>query len=271
MDESQSPSPLARFDRAVYRAERALAGVGFLAMSLAMFLYVAQRVYSRGDARLPHFVLAILGKHPSPAEMAWWNGDFSAGLNLALTLVACYAALRTMKLARPPSRLVALAGAAGATVVLGGLVKLVLVTWPNGVVWAPRFCGACMLWVGFLGASIATYEKRHLALEMGEKLWPKSIFPFVKAIALVTAAAMCVFLVWLAALSIGDYYRHHDVIDPSSLRWPKWAALMVLPYSFAMMIFRFLYQGGRVLANPEEAAGGEAIPGLPTDGDGASS
>ena len=40
-----------------------------------------------------------------------------------------------------------------------------------------------MMWVALLGASMATYERSHLALEMGEKIWPQKWLRYVKAVA----------------------------------------------------------------------------------------
>jgi TRAP-type C4-dicarboxylate transport system permease small subunit len=251
---------VAQFDRAVYRAERVLAAALFLAMSLVMFVNVVQRVYSREESRL---VSIFLDKPPTP-ENAWWHHTFSMWLSLALAFVLAYLGARTITLKRPLGRLASVGAALAVTALLGGVVKLVLAMFPNGVIWAPRFCGVGMLWVGLLGASMATYEKRHLALEMGDKLWPKKVFPYVKAVSLLTATVMCVFLVWLAWLSISDYRSHNDVIDPSSFRWAKWKVLLVVPYALGMMAFRFAYQAGRVVAHPEEAHTAELLPVVPT-------
>jgi TRAP-type C4-dicarboxylate transport system permease small subunit len=265
-------SLFARIDHGLYRIERALAGVLFVIMSLVMFLYVIERVTTHEPGRLPMLVMGIfrkLGGTVGPEREVWFNGPFSTGLNLGILLLVAYAALRTMKLARPLARGPALGGAAVVMLAIAGLVKLIIWYFPNGLLWGPTFALCCMLWIGFLGASLATYEKRHLALEMGEKIWPKPIFHYVKALSLVVAGLMAIFLCYLAYLSVKDY-RAAWVFNPRAgnllpTSIPKWTMLLVLPYAFTVMTVRFLGQAARVIKHPEEAAAVEAIPGLPTD------
>jgi TRAP-type C4-dicarboxylate transport system permease small subunit len=251
-------SRLAQLDHAIYRAERAVSGLVFLSMSLVMFTYVLVAVFNRQESRL---VSIFFSRPPTPAN-AWWHGPFSTGLSVGITFLLALLAVRTAKLARRPSWPISFALAFGLTAAAAALVKAALVAFPSGLSWAPKSSGVGMLWLGLLGGSMATYEKRHLALEMGEKLWSPKIFHYVKAVSLVTAAVMAGFLLWLAALSIADYRAHHDVVDPT-LTWPKATVLMVVPYALGMMALRFGMQAARVVVHPEEAQGGELIPTVP--------
>lgn len=239
---------LRKLDHAVYRVERAVAGALFLFMALVMFASVLHRIYSREEGRLSSALLALLralGFSPDPATI---HGPVSAALNLAIAFGLAYGALRTMKLARPPSRRRAAAMAAGIAAALGMFVKGILVALPNGLDWANVVALACMLWVGFLGASIATYEKKHLALEMGEKIWPPSLLPYVGGLAKVATAGLTVFLLYLAVISLRDHYAGWIVnhlagnLLPTSI--PKWAVFVIFPYTFVVMSLRFL--GGAV-------------------------
>ncbi len=255
---------LALIDWGIYQAERAAGGFLFLTMSLVMFANVLERVFSRDESRL---VTLVFGKLPTP-ENEWWHHSFSLYLNLGLTFLVSLLGVRTMKRSGPPQPFVMSLGLAAAiTALLAGFVWVVLDQFPNGLVWAPRVSGVCMLCVGLVGASIATYEKRHLALEMGDKLWRASIAHFVKSLSFLTAVAMCLFLAWLSWKSILDYKVHGDVVDPSSLPWAKWKVLLIVPFSLCMMALRFLGLAVRVIFNPEAGASGELIPGMPTGDD----
>ncbi|MBI4510896.1 MAG: TRAP transporter small permease [Deltaproteobacteria bacterium] len=242
---------LGKIDAAIYRAERFLAATLFLFMSLVMFANVMQRVFSRTEGRLSAAFLAILGRLGLEADPAVIHGPVSLALNLALTLVLAYGALRTIKKKDQPqlvkfSKRASLLFAAAVTAGLALLIKGILLAFPNGVVWAPPIALSSMLWVGFIGASMATYEKRHLALEMGEKIWPQSVVPIVRGLALVATAGLCIFLLLLACLSIQDHFRgwlvNHLVgnLDPTPI--PRWCVFLIFPYTFVVMILRFLGQ-----------------------------
>lgn len=246
-----------KIDAAIYRAERLVAGALFLLMALVMFANVVQRIYSRPDGRLAAAILHFAGRAHAQAI----NGPVSLALNIAVTFLLSYAALRTMKLARPLGRGPALGLAAAATGGLVGVVKLVLVLFPNGVVFAPPFCLSCMLWVGFLGASMATFDKRHLALEMGDKIWPKKISRHVRGLAMLATAACCGVLLVLSYRSVRiahhDWTINHLVgnLLPTSI--PKWAVFLIFPYTFLIMMLRFV---GLVAAKPEDKAESEKPP-----------
>ncbi len=231
---------LRRIDALLYRTERVLAGALFLCMALVMFASVTHRVFSREEGRLAGMLAALAG---ADVDQATLDGPATLALNLLLTFAFSYAALRTMQRSKALSTGQALGLALVATVVLAGIVKLLLVTLPNGLVWGSVVALTCMLWVGFLGASIATYEKRHLALEMGEKIWPERSMPYVRSAAMVAAALFCTFLVALSVISISDHFASWDVnplagnLLPTQI--PKWAVFLIFPYTFVVMTLRF--------------------------------
>ena len=238
-------STLSRLDAAVYRIERVAAASAFLLMGGVMFIAVVQRVYANQESRIGVGVLKLahaLGASPDPATV---HGPVSLVINLLLTFLLSYAALRTAKRKRPPSRPKDLALALLATLALAGLVKLVLTVWATGFEWAPSVALACMLFVGFLGASLATYEKRHLALEMGEKIWPKPALRYVKAMANLTTATMMVFLLALAVISLRLHIATW-LVNPlvgllqGTSKTPAWIAFLVFPYAFFVMTVRFV-------------------------------
>jgi hypothetical protein len=79
-----------------------------------------------------------------------------------------------------------------------GAVYLYTDQFAGKIIPAQKLALVMMLWVALLGASMATYERSHLALEMGEKLWPARLVPYVKATSLALASAFCVAACYLA-------------------------------------------------------------------------
>ncbi len=249
-----------RLDRSIYRAERALCGGLFVAMVLVMGLYVVHRVFSREQGRLSTAALhlaARLGQTPDPAFV---HGPVSLGLNLLLGVALAVLAMRTGVATRTWSWPKALAGAVGLLVAGTAAVWLVLALLPNGLVWGPSGALVGMLWTGFVGASLATYEKKHLALELADKLWPAGAQRWVKGAAIVLTTCLCALLACLAWVSLRDHYATW-VADPEAgtlqpTVWPRWVLLVALPLSWTMISLRFLGEGARVLAGIEPPPAG---------------
>jgi TRAP-type C4-dicarboxylate transport system permease small subunit len=155
--------------------------------------------------------------------------------------------------------------AMGIAAALSAVVELYLRALPGGFVWAPKMALCLMLWVAFFGASMATYEKAHLALEFGEKIWPRAMRRAVKAFARALTSAFCLGLGWLSLVSIDAHYDSWSVADGfadnvPSMDWlPAWAVFVIFPYVFFAMALRFFAQSYAVATGTEEAAPSRSV------------
>jgi TRAP-type C4-dicarboxylate transport system permease small subunit len=235
---------LRKADAALYRVERLLAGALFLFMAFIMFASVTHRVFSREEGRLAVLVGDLLAACGVTLDHDTLHGPVSAGLSLLIGLAFSYAALRTMKRSQPLSAGKAFAWALAVTALGAGAIEFLLWALPNGLVWGPVMALASMLWVSFLGASIATYEKRHLALEMGEKIWPEKMMPAVRSLGMIVTALFGLFLFALACVSIADHHAgwivNHLAGNLLPTELPKWVVFLIFPYTFAIMTLRFV-------------------------------
>lgn len=224
-----------------------------------MLVNVLLKVYAPPEGRLSLRLLKTLqafGMNPDPATI---HGPVSLALNLTICFLLCWAALRTMKRDPVLSTPKAIGLSLVLTAAFAGIMKLLLVILPNGLIWAPRAALASMLWIGLLGASTATFDRRHLALEMGDKIWPKPALRWVKMLALLSAAALCLFLLVLSVVSIEEHHGRWTV-NPSAegenlsseLLLPKWVLLLVLPYVFLVMSARLIGQAVRAARGVSE-------------------
>jgi TRAP-type C4-dicarboxylate transport system permease small subunit len=134
-----------------------------------------------------------------------------------------------------------LAIAAAATVTIAGAVYLYTERYAGGFIWAQKLSLVMMIWVALLGASMATYERSHLSLELGEKLWPAPAVPYVKALALAVAAAFCA-AAFLLAVDLVEAQRHEGLRVDANQWLPTWSAFVIVPYAFAAMTLRLLAQ-----------------------------
>ena len=238
---------LRRIDRALYILECFIAWVASLGIVALMFVSVVHRVFERPQGRLSTGMLWLAGRLDIAADPEFVHGPLSLGVNLLLTFLLALLAVRTTTRKSASSWGRDAGVAVGLTAALATSVWLILTTLPNGIPWAIKGCLTLVILMGFLGASMATYEKRHLTVEVGEKIWPASIAPTVRRIAGVVTAAFCLLIAYFALISVRQYYAQwaeHPLtaLLDETLEVPKWVALAVIPHAFAMIGLRFLGQ-----------------------------
>lgn len=205
-----------RVDEAWFKAERLTCGVMFVVMALMVFASVITEVF----------------------------GNRREWIDVAGLLLVCVVGVRTRAIKegeRRPSWPASLGLAAAVTVVIAGAVWAYTERYPGGFIWAQKLALVMMIWVSLLGASMATYDRSHLALEMGEKLWPAAALRWVKAVAHGVTSAFCV-----AALAVSIHLvlqQRHEGHTIVAVEWlPTWVAFLAMPYAFASMALRFAAQ-----------------------------
>jgi TRAP-type C4-dicarboxylate transport system permease small subunit len=219
-----------RFDDVWYTAEKWLCGGMFLLMALIMAAAVLANTF---------------------ANRREW-------IDVGLLFALCFLGTRTRVVKTGETRISPARSLAISTALTGAISALVWLyteNYPGGFVWAQKVALVLMLWVALLGASLATYERAHLALELGEKLWPARWLHIVKAIAHGVTAAFCFGLVVWAIRILVDHFDKETTVEP--LVWfPRWIALIVIPYAFIAISVRFLAQAYTVATRqakpPEE-------------------
>ena len=127
-------------------------------------------------------------------------------------------------------------------------MRLFLLALPNGLIWSQTLGLVFMLWIGLLGASMATRDHRHLALDLGSKLWPKAWLPKVQALGNLVTALFCFALAALAVVSIRDHFGDWSGTDGAGGTFvaqglpqlPRFIAFIIVPFGFALMGARFV-------------------------------
>jgi TRAP-type C4-dicarboxylate transport system permease small subunit len=210
----------------IYKLERSFVAWATALMGVLVFLDVIHRVTTRPRT---------------------WTEVFVIG---ACALVVTFLAVRARRAAggRAPSSTGAQLGVSAAIVVgAGALLKGFVTVMPNGLVWSQTMGLVLMLWIAVVGASMATHEHRHLSLDLGSKLWPKSVLPKVQAIGNTITALFCFFLAVVSVISLRKHLGDWQDTDGAgghfaALALPKWIAFAVMPPGFAIMGARFIAQ-----------------------------
>ena len=232
---------LISFDKKVYQFERAIVGYIFLAISAVVFVDVLHRVFSRSPGRLSTIIGGWIESTPETLE------KFVSPALIALTVfVAAYFAIKNNHKMRGIvlSKGKLLLKTFLATIITIAAVQTFLYFDAEGIVWAPYFGLIGLLWLGFIGASMATHTNQHLLLEMGEKIWPEKMLPSIRMIAHILVAVFVIVIAYLGCLSAMDHFSDWQSGPGAglvpSIGWPKWMIYLVIPYAFFMMGFRFL-------------------------------
>ncbi len=114
------------------------------------------------------------------------------------------------------------------------------------------------LWVGFLGAIIASRERRHLNLSTAKLVLPAGLRPVIEAATAVISVAVSACLFWASLQFVMS-----EMADPVRIGgWlPLWCMEAVLPLSFLVITLRFVTQAGR-LAHQVVAVSGIPLAAL---------
>ncbi|KAB2843187.1 TRAP transporter small permease [bacterium] len=123
---------------------------------------------------------------------------------------------------------------------LGFLQVILRNFWDTGIEWGDPVVRAMVIWVGFLGASIATHQKSHIQLDLVSKFLPEKAKKFAGIIAHFGSAAVCLLLADAAyKFMVMEREARTLLIDGV----PNWIVIVIIPVSFLVMTARFFIHG----------------------------
>ncbi|HBP22454.1 MAG TPA: hypothetical protein DEA08_32325, partial [Planctomycetes bacterium] len=115
-----------------------------------------------------------------------------------------------------------------------------------------------VIWVGVLGASLATAEGRHISIEAVPKLLgdagKRRLDALVSAAALsVTGIMFALSLIYLLKVQLPKSDVHLFIVDALDLKVPRWPFLVVVPAGLGLMCLRFGLRIAEALTLSDEA------------------
>ena len=121
------------------------------------------------------------------------------------------------------------------------LELLLRTTFARGIPGSVEYVQNLTLWVGFLGAVIASRERRHLNLSTAEMALPPRLKAAAGSLTAVVSVAVSAGLFWA-----GLQFVLSEMADPVRIGgWlPVWCVEAVLPLSFLIITLRFVTQAG---------------------------
>lgn len=129
---------------------------------------------------------------------------------------------------------------------LGGMVLLVLIQiflrnfFNSGIIGGDSIVKHLVLWVGFLGAGLATREGRHIRIDVASKIFPDRVKPYLQLIVDVFSVVVCAILVYASYQFVAIEYEGRGTIPFYDI--PVWLMEVIIPVGFLIITSRFAYQ-----------------------------
>lgn len=106
----------------------------------------------------------------------------------------------------------------------------------TGLAWGDPLVRNLVLWVGFIGAALATREGKHISIDVFSRWLPSLGKTFVEVINQLFSFFICCLLCFAALKFIKNEAQMGNVIFS---RIPAWVPQIILPMTFGLMAFRF--------------------------------
>ncbi|HWP81686.1 MAG TPA: TRAP transporter small permease [Bacteroidota bacterium] len=107
----------------------------------------------------------------------------------------------------------------------------------EGILWADILLRHLVLWIGFLGAAIATSHDRHINIDALTRFLTGRVRSSAKVLTYLFAAAICI-LLFDASLA---YIRLEVDLDSTVYEEiPSWYAAAIIPGGYALLAIHFL-------------------------------
>ncbi len=119
----------------------------------------------------------------------------------------------------------------------------------EGFIWADILLRHLVLWLGFLGAAVATSEERHITIDALTRFLSTRVRRGVLAVTQVFAAAVCLVLANAAVTFVQNDIEFGSTVYAEI---PSWYSQIIIPVGFAVIALHFLI---RAALNIRSAAG----------------
>jgi C4-dicarboxylate transporter, DctQ subunit len=133
-----------------------------------------------------------------------------------------------------------------AMVVLAGLDIVARSVFGGGILWIPPLLRVMVLWLGLMGAVLATRSREHISIDLVNRLASKSVSRWISMVTSAFAAVIC-------AIIAGNATRFvivaQDFGDMAFGNIPAWPLQIIIPLSFGLMALRFAIQSVQAALN----------------------
>ena len=104
------------------------------------------------------------------------------------------------------------------------------------VVWVEPLLQNAVLWIGLLGAMIASRNDEHIRIDVASTLLPKKYHPFLTSFVDLVTAFICLGVAWY---SVGFVIEEFRYAGPAFAQVPSWLLQAIIPLGFSVMALRY--------------------------------
>jgi TRAP-type C4-dicarboxylate transport system permease small subunit len=107
----------------------------------------------------------------------------------------------------------------------------------SGFVWIDPLLRVLVLWLGLIGATVATRNNRHIRIDLLTKFFKRNTHRLIQSIVGQVSAWTCLVVAWY-----GFKWIHMDYVDgmTSFVGVPAWTLEIIIPATFALIGLRYL-------------------------------
>ncbi|MGD8883138.1 MAG: TRAP transporter small permease [Desulfobacterales bacterium] len=132
-----------------------------------------------------------------------------------------------------------LVGAMLSVMILLAFLQIILRNvFSTGISWGDPLVRYLVLWVGFIGASLATKEGKHITIEIFSRWLSGHSSLYLKAIASLVSAFVCGLLTFAGWTFVQN---EAQMGATSFLKIPAWIPQIIIPVTFALITLRFVF------------------------------
>jgi TRAP-type C4-dicarboxylate transport system permease small subunit len=128
-----------------------------------------------------------------------------------------------------------------AMVILAFLQVILRNVFSAGFIWADPFLRHVVLWIGFLGASLATQQEKHINIDLFTRFLGPRAVNIVRIFTNVFAGAVCTALASAGWTFLASEQSTGEVLFTiGTTEFQTWWFQLIIPVGFGLMAFRFL-------------------------------
>jgi TRAP-type C4-dicarboxylate transport system permease small subunit len=107
----------------------------------------------------------------------------------------------------------------------------------GGIVWGDILLRHLVLWIGFLGAALATSGERHINIDILTRYLSERLKRVVAALSNVFAAVVC-YLLFQASLTFIEFEIANN--NTTFAEIPSWYVQIIIPVGYGLVAFHFI-------------------------------
>ncbi len=108
-----------------------------------------------------------------------------------------------------------------------------------GYIWIDPLLRIMVLWVGMLGAMVATRESKQISVDVLTRILSPRMKLISKVLTLTFAAAVSGIIAWHSTLFVIDEWKYESIAFANV---PAWIPELIIPVAFGIMALRFTLQ-----------------------------